>query len=239
MVQSTKALVIHTFPYSDSSIILRAYTEKFGYSSFILKGFKRNRKQKINLHPLALVEISCIVRNNSGLKAVRSIELQHPFTTLLMDPVKSGIAMFLSEWLSFTIKEDEEGDPRFFAWISKAVEVLDESDSIANYHLWFLLKLSDYMGFAPQGQRDLKTPFFNLGEGSFLSSGSSNENTSEKESILLDQILNKNLTEIALISLNKIERLSLLNLLHQYFQIHLQKEFTLKSLDVLIQLYDD
>ena len=79
MLQSTRAIVIHTFPYSDSSLILKAYTEKYGYASFLLKGFKKNRRQKVILHPMAEVEISAIIHSNSGLNVVRSIDLQNPY----------------------------------------------------------------------------------------------------------------------------------------------------------------
>jgi DNA repair protein RecO (recombination protein O) len=238
MVQITRAIVIHTFPYSDTSLILKGYSEKFGYCSFLLKGFKRNRKQKVILHPLALVEISTSGQHHSTLKLARSIDLQNPFSQLLMDPVKSGMAMFIAEWLGFTINEDKEGDPEFFNWLISAIDSLNHSDSIANFHIWFLLKLGSFLGFAPQGNKTLLKPYFDLREGYFTDQGSSNEILNEQESLLLNKVLNLSLEEIVLIKINKIDRATLLRLIHRYFQLHLEKEFTLKSLDVLAQLYD-
>ena len=238
MLRSTRAVVIHTFPYSDTSVILRAYTEEIGFTSFLLKGYKKNRKQKTQLHPLAIVEISFLERSNSTLHFVRNVSSQNPHMNLLMDPVRSGIAMFISEWLGHTIKEDEEGDPRFFAWLLNAIDILNSSELIANYHLWFLLELSKYMGIAPQGERTAVTPLFCIAEGAFTNRGSNTENLSEEESILFDLLMKKNFKEISEHSLNKGERSNLLYLFHLYFQLHLDKNFKLKSLEVLKQLYD-
>lgn len=239
MLLSSSALVIHSYPYSESSLIIKAYAEKFGYTSFLLKGFKKNRKQKINLHPLALVEITCVSSNQSGLKFARSIELQKPHSEILMDPVKSGLAMFLAEFLGNTVRDDEEGDEVFFLWLSNVVDELERAKKIANFHLWFMLTLSEYLGFAPQGERSLNMPHFNLQEGSFVSRGTFIENCSEKDSILLNSILNLSYIDIIELSLNKNERLILLKLLHRYFEVHLDKKITLKSLEILGQLYTD
>jgi DNA repair protein RecO (recombination protein O) len=239
MLLSTRAFIIHSFPYSDSSIIVKAYTEKLGFSSFLLKGFKRNRKQKVNIHPLALVEISCSVNEQINLKTGRSISLVRPYSEIMSNPVKSGMAMFLAEFLSHTLNEDKEGDSDFFSWLIDAIDQLESSRSIANFHLWFLLRLSDFLGFAPQGKRTMESPYFNIKEGSFIKIGEAIENSSESESLLIDSILHKNLWEINEIAFSRKERALLLNLLHTYFQDHLEKEFSLKSLDILSHLYSD
>lgn len=238
MLQNTRAIVIHTFPYSDSSLIMKAYTEKFGYASFLLRGFKKNRKQKVILHPMALVEISAVLHSNSSLKVTRSVDLQNPYSQILMDPVKSGMAMFLAEWLGYSIQEEGEGDLDFFNWLCHAIDSLDHSNSIANFHIWFLLKLSGFLGFAPQGERSAASPFFNIKEGHFTSVASFNGSLNSSESLLLNEVLNKNLQELSLVKLSKNERAQLLQLIKHYYQIHLEKEFNLKSLDVLTQLYD-
>jgi len=238
MLLSTRAVVIHTFPYSDTSVIMRAYTEKVGFASFLLKGYKRNKKQKTQLHPLAIIELSFLERNNSSLHITRNVSSQNPHMNLLMDPIRSGVAIFLSEWLAHTIKEDEEGDPRFFSWLINAIELLNSAETIANYHLWFILELSKFMGFSPQGEKTTSTPLFSLTEGSFTNRGSTTESLNEEESTLFDQLMKRNYEEISELPLNKRERSNLLHLFHAYFQLHIDKEFKLKSLEILKQLYD-
>lgn len=239
MLINTRAIIIHTYPYSESSLIVKAYTEKLGFSSFLIKGFKRNKKQKINLHPMASVEITCVSSGQNSLKLVRNISLLNPYSRLLSNPIKSGLAMFLAEFLGHTLRDAEEGDAVFFQWLTGAIDYLEETDSLANFHLWFLLNLSDHLGFAPQGRMSIETPYFSISEGSFLKNSNSNNCLNSFETELFDRILNKKLDECALISFSRNERASILAILHSYFQIHIERDFTLKSLDILNHLYTD
>ena len=97
MITLTRAIVIHSFPYSDSSIIAKTYCEKGGYTYFLAKGYKKGRKHKAALHPLAAVEISYNDKGRSGLKMANRIDLIDPYSSLLFNPIKSGIAMFLAD----------------------------------------------------------------------------------------------------------------------------------------------
>lgn len=239
MLVSTRAIIIHTFPYSESSIILKAYTETFGFASFLLKGFKRNKKQKINLHPLALVELSCIPAKSNSLALGRNISLLNPYSQITSNPIKSGMAMFLAEFLSHSLREAEEGDPAFFIWLTNAIEQLEEADHLANFHLWFLLTLSEHLGFAPQGNKSIGTPYFSIEEGSFIKNNNTPGCLSDKDAELMNSVINKNLIECSKVQLSREERAVLINLLHSYFKVHLDKDFALKSIDVLSLLYVD
>ena len=44
---STKAIVISTIKYSDTSLIVKLYTEKVGLVSFLLKGILKSKKGKL------------------------------------------------------------------------------------------------------------------------------------------------------------------------------------------------
>ena len=152
MLASTRAVVIHSFAYSDSSIILKAYTEKFGYTSYLLKGYKKRKKNKVLLHPLGLIEISADHKNVGGLLLGRSISTYFPLHFISTNPIKSGIAMFLAEWLFHTVRVGEE-DQNFFSWLVLAIESLNKETKPENFHLWFLLNLARFMGFYPQGRK--------------------------------------------------------------------------------------
>ena len=238
MLDFTRAIVIHSFPYSDSSIIAKTYCEKGGYTSFLAKGYKKGRKHKAALHPLAAVEISFNNRGRSGLIMANKIDLYDPYSSLLFNPVKSGIAMFLAEWLSLTLREDKEGDPRFFSWLSKAIETLNELDNVANFHLWFLIKLSDFLGISPQGRQSVKNKYFHLKDGVFINSENA-ECLTSTESAMLDKILNGRLEDCLNLTLKKAERALLLSIIRQYYQLHLDSAMDLKTLEILPQLFEE
>ena len=136
MLVSTRAVVIHSFAYSDTSIILKAYTEKFGYTSYLLKGYKKRKKDKVLLHPLGLIEISANHKNENGLHLGRSISNYLPLHEISINPIKSGIAMFLAEWLFHTVRVGEE-DQDFFSWLVWAIESLNNELKPENFHLCF------------------------------------------------------------------------------------------------------
>ena len=238
MIEITRAVVIHTFSYSDSSLILKAYTEKFGYTSYLLKGYKKKKKDKILLHPLGLIEISAAHKIDTDLHFGRSVNYYKPVQNITLNPIKSGIAMFLAEWLFHTVRIGE-ADKVFFDWLEQAIERLNNSDHPVNFHLWFLLGLSKFMGFYPQGRRSTKTPIFNLTEGEFTNKSIPGDLLSDEESEWLDLMLDSNYESIVKIKLSRLNRRKLLRFFHDYFQICLNNDFRLKSFDVLFQIFDD
>ena len=238
MTEITRAVVIHTFSYSDTSLILKAYTEKFGYTSYLLKGYKKRKKDKILLHPLGLIEIGAVHKNNSDLHMGRSVNSYKPVQNITLDPVKSTIAMFLAEWLFHTVRIGE-ADMVFFNWLEQAIERLDNSEHPENFHLWFLLNLSRFMGFYPQGRKNIKTPIFNLTEGEFTNGSIPGDLLSEEESELLDRIINSSYELTEKIKLSRLNRRKLLQFFHDYFKVCLNSDFRLKSFDILFQIFDD
>jgi DNA repair protein RecO (recombination protein O) len=238
MIVSTRAVVIHSFSYSDTSIILKAYTEKFGYNSYLLKGYKKQRKNKVLLHPLGLIEISAVHKNDNGLYFGRSISTYLPLHEMFANPVKSSIAMFLAEWLFHTVSIGE-GDSVFFNWLIQAIEKLNNENNPENFHLWFLLNLSRFMGFYPQGNRTNQTPVFNLTEGEFANTNVSGDMLTEQESNILNLLLYNDYEAIIKFELNRLTRRNMLRFFHDYFQICLNNEFNLKSFDVLLQIFDE
>jgi DNA repair protein RecO (recombination protein O) len=238
MTETTRAVVIHTFSYSDTSLILKAYTEKFGYASYLLKGYKKRKKNKILLHPLNLIEIGAVHKSNTDLHIGRSVNSYRSVQNITLSPVKSSIAMFLAEWLFHTVRIGEADQP-FFNWLVQAIERLDKSDYPGNFHLWFLINLSKFMGFYPQGKKSIKTPLFNLTEGEFMDKSIPGDLLSEEESEWLDLILNSNYGSIDKIKLNRLNRHKILSFFHHYFQICLNNDFRLKSFDILLQVFDD
>lgn len=75
MIKS-RAIVLHRFPYSDSSWIVKALTEECGIISFIVKGGKRKESPfKGALDPLALSEIVFRQNPNTELQFIKEATL--------------------------------------------------------------------------------------------------------------------------------------------------------------------
>lgn len=236
MTETTKAVVVHVFPYSETSLIAKTYTRKFGFSTYIFKGIKKRRKDKALLFPLSLVEISALHKSDGELNFGRTIHGYQSHPNLHSNPVKSTIAMFLAEWLLKTLAVGE-ADEDLFDWIEKSLELLEQTKTPANYHLWFLIRLTHYMGFIPANNFSAGQSVFNLDEREFTSGSVPGDKLQPNESRLLKHLLEDSYNDIMILRVNAFERRNLLYFFHHYFQKCLNLEFELKSMEVLIQIF--
>lgn len=102
MLIKTRCIVLHRFPYSDSSFIVKALTEESGVVSFILKGGKRKESPfKGALDPLALSEV--VFRQNpqkssgDGLMFVKEATLLDWHGNMRNDLMSTAVAQVMAE----------------------------------------------------------------------------------------------------------------------------------------------
>jgi DNA repair protein RecO (recombination protein O) len=97
MIEKTNAVVLRTTKYSESSIILKAFTEKFGMRSYLIRGVrKRNSKYSMNFfQALNILEMLVYERENRNLQNIKEIKLQISLTSHSFDIRKTAIAKFL------------------------------------------------------------------------------------------------------------------------------------------------
>ncbi|MFN3940538.1 MAG: DNA repair protein RecO [Chitinophagales bacterium] len=166
MLHKTKGIVLKTTKYSETSIIAKVYTEKFGLQSYMINGVRSAKsKGKSALYQHGNILDMVVYHKESGnLFHVSEVRMDVVFTHIPFNIVKSASLLFCIELLLKTIKE-EEANNSLFQFLQHAIIFLDEtSGSLANYHLVFLLQLSKYAGFFPN---DTEGAFFNLQEGNF------------------------------------------------------------------------
>ncbi len=135
---------------------------------------------------------------------------------------KSTIAMFVTEMLNKVLKE-EAGSPPLFRFLTESVLFLEEArQHYENFHLAFLLKLSFFLGFGPEGAREFDSQ---LRENSYPFLPDDEMETALN--IMLRQPLGTP------IKLSRASRNDLLDALVAYYQIHLDSIGEVKSLPVL------
>ncbi|NER14438.1 DNA repair protein RecO [Leptobacterium flavescens] len=238
MIVATKAIVISTVKYGDSSLIVKCFTASDGVKSYLLKGVRASKKGKLKaayFQPLTQLEIIARHKGKGTLESLREARISFPYASIHTDIKKNAIAFFLAEVLSVSIREEEE-DAGLFSFLETAFQWLDTHDEISNFHILFLFNLTRYFGFYPDDtQRDL--PYFDLVEGEFT--GEPSLNTVKDENLtLLRQFLGINFDDVQKIKLTKKQRHSLLNLLIVYFELHLQGFRKPKSLLILNEVFN-
>ena len=149
MLYKTRGIVFRFTKYGETSIIVNIFTESFGLQSYIVNGVRsKSAKNKIALfQPLTLLELVVYNKENANIKRIKELKCVHPFQSLYTDIKKSTIGMFLIEIMNKTIKEESHtGD--FFSFLFNSIQTLDLlEESVENFHLIFLVKLSRYLGF--------------------------------------------------------------------------------------------
>lgn len=237
MKVTTQAIVLHALKYSDTSLIVKMYTRSSGIKSYLLRGVLSSKKGKINaayFQTLSLLEVVANHKQGGALSSLSEVRVAYPYQTLQSDFFKNAIGFFLSEVLLQVLNEEEE-NPNLFEFISAMLQWLDVHDQVANFHLYFLLQLTRYLGFFPDEIQE-DALFFDLIEGSFVVDSISVDVIDGEQLALFKRFLKSDLTEISAIKMTKATRLQLLQKILIFYQLHSEGFRKLKSLEVLTQL---
>jgi DNA repair protein RecO (recombination protein O) len=233
-VVSTKAIVISSIKYGDSSLIVKLYTHELGLISCMIKGVLKSKKGKLKaayFQPLTLLVTVISYQEKRNLQSIREAHVQHLYQTVHSDIIKQSVAMFLSEVLSSSIQE-EESNTLLYEYLENSLLWLDSHDSISNFHLVFLLNLTKFLGFYPDTSNADKQAF-HLQEGTFTEESSEKEIISGDEVLLLKTLLGIKFDAIESINFSKNQRQTLLRMLIRYFELHLHGFKNPRSLGVL------
>tara|TARA_B100000073_G_scaffold233358_1_gene195007 strand:- start:215 stop:514 length:300 start_codon:yes stop_codon:yes gene_type:complete len=99
MLTNSEAIILGYINYSETSIILKAYTKDFGFKSFIIRGIRTKKKKKITLgqlQPLTILDIEFNNTKNNKLSYLKTIKVIEPFTSINNDIIKINICLFLA-----------------------------------------------------------------------------------------------------------------------------------------------
>jgi DNA repair protein RecO (recombination protein O) len=151
MLIKSRAIVLHHLRYGDSSLIVTLYTEKHGRMTCMVSGAysKKSKFPATWFQPLSLLDADFYFRQNRELQRLKEASCPCPHTSIPFSIAKSAVALFLAEVLFLTLRE-EESNPALFSFLYNAFQLLDASEEgISNFHLWFMLHFSRYIGILP------------------------------------------------------------------------------------------
>ena len=237
MIETTKAIVINSIKYGDTSLISTCYTEKSGLKTYMLKGVLKAKKAKVKaayFQPLMQLNLTANHNTKGVLNSIREVEVINFYNSIYTDIKKQSIALFLSEILYFAIKEEEE-NTALFKYLEASLLWLDAHDAISNFHLLFLLNLTKHLGFYPE-VKNIDLPYFNLLEGSFAAVTNSNSLSGDKIT-QFKKLLGINFDVIHKVDFSASNRYDVLSILIQYFELHVSGFKKPKSLNVLKSVF--
>ncbi|MBN8696943.1 MAG: DNA repair protein RecO [Bacteroidetes bacterium] len=236
MLCKTTGIVLHSTNYSESSLIVKIYTRNYGLRSFIVSGVRSKKsKNKANLfQPLTIVDLVFTNNERSNLHRLSEITVANPFHEIPYNFVKSSIAILLNEVLYKALKEEHQ-DEDMFDFIVSSLMILDlKTENCSNFHVFFILQLTRYLGFYPQGEYSPDSSIFDLQDGRFVNYIPKHSfYLSASKSMLIDQVIKSNYESIHAISITRAERKQLLQSLILFYLLHINGFGEIKSVEVL------
>ncbi len=166
---TTRALVLRTVKYGESSVVADLLTEQQGRVSFLVSLPKsaRARVRRQYFMPMTLLSVSYDFRPRSSLQRVRDARIDCPYTRIPGSPDKQAIMMFLAEFLTYATR-DEQRNEALFLFLRSSLLWLDAAEGrYANFHLVLMARLSRFLGFWPNLDDYRDGCYFDLREAAF------------------------------------------------------------------------
>ena len=237
MVVSTKAIVISKIKYNDNDLIVKCYTASFGVKSYVIKNALKSKKGKLKpayFQLLTLLDIEAEHKDNRSLHYFKEVRLYKPYESLHTNVFKSTVLLFLAEILSMILNE-EEANPPLFEYLETTLLWFDTVEKTGTFHQQFLMGLTKFLGINPDTTNE-SLPYFNLENGNFqLQNGEHCVTGSKLE--LLKPFLGTKFDTTMTQELNSSQKHELLNMILDYFKLHLYTFKHPRSLIVLNQVY--
>jgi len=241
MLHKTKGIVFQHMQYSETSIIVKIFTEDFGLQSYIVKGIRsKHSKTKLALfQPLNLLELIVYQRENKSINYLREVKVAFPYHSIPVNMIKRSILLFLDELMVKSVKEESANKP-LFDWLYHSLTWLDLSDkNLVNFHLIFTLQLTRLLGFYPKNNADSDWLIFDLREGRFSKKEPEHpEYVAGDIAIKFANLLETTLETTTKIQLTTTERRKLLDVLLTYYRLHIPSFGEMKSAKVLKEIME-
>ena len=221
MIVNTKAVVLKTFSYGDSSLISRCFTKKNGKVSFIIKGAKSKKKSKVvYFQPLSYIDIIYNENKNRDLQIISKVNFSSIWSNITLSLKKITILQSIIEMTDFVMESDDP-HPRLFNILINVIDYFENTNVDSNVIFWFYeCALLSEMGFAIDiNNQDIKELHFSKEKG-------------ESSYQILNNILSGNIENIKNIDYSLKDKNIISEYLFKQLSYHFEGFYKLKSFKV-------
>ena len=236
MLEQTRGIFLRSVKYSETSIIAVIYTENYGRQSFMVNA-ARNKKstaKTVAFQPLYLLDLEIYYHAAREIHRLKDVRIANPFSSIPFDIRKSSEVMFLAEILYKCLKE-EEPNQELFDFIFNSLSYFDLADQgISNFHIWFLFKLTRFLGIYPSSDNALISNFFDLQKAQFVSHEPLHGQFADKHlTSIFSRLFSIDQPTLHTLNYNHHDRRLLLDMLLEYYRVHFDNLGEIRSLSVL------
>ena len=226
--------------HADNRMIVEMFTRSQGRVSFAVPRCTspKARLKRQYFIPLTLLSVIYNPRPGTSLQHLQEAAPLHPYISIPTDPGKLGIALFISEFLTHALK-GEEGNEMLFDYIADSLMWLDHcTGGFANFHIVFMLKLTQFLGFCPNLTDYTPGCCFDLRSACFCTSVPTHQQfLKPEEAVVILSLMRLSYATMHLFRMSRVERQRLIEVIEQFYRLHLPSFPELRSPDVLGDLY--
>jgi DNA repair protein RecO (recombination protein O) len=146
----TKAIVIKSIKWAETSKIVTLYTREYGCIKVIARGSRRIKSEYAgNLEPLNILEALIYVSAKRELQMLGQVSLVNSFPGLRTDLEKMAYALAILELIQIFIHYQEK-EQIFFDFVYQLLDDLQKAQKPELVLWYFILKIASYLGFKPE-----------------------------------------------------------------------------------------
>jgi DNA repair protein RecO (recombination protein O) len=240
MLVKTRGILLNQIKYTDSGIVARLYTRKFGRQSLIIKGMRNRKAGKHNIlfQPMFILDLEMYFKASREMQVLKDFSVSFTPYDIHSNIKKSCVAIFLGEVLTSVLKEESPNE-EMFDYIEESIIYFDRcKESYANFHIAFLTGLSSFLGFEPGPRINEFDSFFDMKNGIFVAVPPVHGNyANEAVSKILADFFVASYDSASKIILTGIQRNEVLETLVSYYSFHLPGLKKINSLEVLKEVF--
>jgi DNA repair protein RecO (recombination protein O) len=189
------------------------------------------------MQPLSLIDIVLDNRANKTFQYIRESSPTSLLNTVPYDPIKNSIALFLSEILHKTLRESDK-ENALFDFVKESILFFDTTTKgFANFHLVFLIKMTYFLGFFPNLSQFHDGVYFDMLNSQFTEQNNNPHTLNIEETEAFAHLMRMDYDNMQIFSLSRNQRNTILEHILTYYRLHLPEFGTVKSLDILQQLF--
>lgn len=237
MQDSDEVIILGTIAVKDNANVVKAFSRSNGMLSLYLSpSTKKKAAKNAVLQPLSLCEISFTNNKRSSLLVLKEAKISSPLFGIQSDIFKNTMALFMADVLNKVIPE--QADSELYEFVANSILLFNElEEGVANFHISFLLRLSKWLGFFPHfAEKDFTN--FDLVEGQFIRGIPNHpQYLDHQETQIIARFLQTEWRHLGEIKLMGIHRRKLLNVIIQYYTLHIPSFKEPKSLSILEEVF--
>lgn len=240
MLVKTEAIVLHSLKFGENKLIVDLFTRSNGRLTVILplSSSPKSKTKKQLFQPLSLLEVVFDFRPRVTMYKLKEARVASPYLSIPFNPFKISISLFISEFLSKALRA-EQGNDILFTYIITSLSWFDGRETkFSNFHIVFIMRLTRFLGFYPNLEGYYPGCCFDMRAGCFCSClPLHGDYLPSADAAMMRLIMRMDYHNMHLFRMSHTERNRLLDVILQYYRLHLPDFPSMKSLDILRDLF--